>query len=96
MHAVVRNYSGAGAQELIDLLEEHKTEVESLIRGVKGFVAYTLMRTADGGATVTICQDKAGTDQSVQLARDWVSENAAHIGASPPAISEGSVILNFS
>jgi hypothetical protein len=36
MHAVVRNYSGKGAKELIDLIEKNKPEVERLIRGVKG------------------------------------------------------------
>ncbi len=36
MHAVVRNYSGSGASELIDLLEQRLDEVESLIRSVQG------------------------------------------------------------
>ncbi len=40
MHAVVRNYSGSEASELIDLLEQRLDEVESLIRSVQGFVAY--------------------------------------------------------
>ena len=95
MHAVVRSYSGAGAKELFDLLEERKAEVESLIGSVTGLVAYSLIRTDDGGVTVTVCQDKAGTDQSIQMARDWIQENASDLGASPPAISEGSVLLQL-
>lgn len=49
MHAVVRSYSGAGAKELMDVLEERKAEIESIVRAVTGFVAYSLIRTRDGG-----------------------------------------------
>ena len=96
MHAVVRNYSGAGAKELFDLLEQRKAEVESLIGAVSGFVAYTLIRTDDGGVSVTVCQDKAGTDESLGVARDWIQQNASDLSTSPPAVSEGTVILQLS
>jgi restriction endonuclease Mrr len=95
MHAVIRTYSGQGAKELFDLLEERKSDVENVIRAVPGFQAYTLMRTADGGITVTVCQDKAGTDASLQVAREWIQQNAPNIGASPPAVAEGAVILQL-
>ncbi len=95
MHAIVRTYSGQGAKELFDLLEQRKAEVESLIRSVSGFHAYSLIRTDDGGVTVTVCQDKSGTDESLQLARDWIQQNASDLGTSPPIVSEGSVILQL-
>ena len=95
MYAVVRSYSGSGAKELFDLIEERKAEAESIIRSVTGFVAYSLIRTDDGGVTVTVCQDKAGTDESLQVARDWIQENASDLGASPPSVSEGSVVLQL-
>ena len=95
MHAVVRNYTGSGAKELFGLLEERKGEVESVIRGVSGFVAYTLIRTDDGGITVTVCHDKAGTDESLQVARDWIQQNASDVGAGAPEVSEGPVVLQL-
>ncbi len=95
MHAVIRTYSGQGAKELFDLLEKRKSEVESLIRSVKGFVSYSLIRTDDGGVSITVCQDKAGTDDSVQKAKDWMGKNASDIGASAPKVSEGPVILQL-
>lgn len=64
MHAVIRTFSGSGATKLLDLLEGRKSEVEALIRPVKGFVSYSLMRTADGGVSVTVCEDKAGTEEA--------------------------------
>ena len=73
MHAVTRSYSGQGASELIDRISAASDEVEGLLRGVEGFVSYTLVRTDDGGITVTVCEDKAGTDESIRVARDWVA-----------------------
>ena len=93
MYAVVRTYSGNGAKELFDVLEKRKTEVESVIRPVKGFVSYTLARSGDGGFSVTVCQDKAGTDESVQVAREWVAKNAGNTGVGAPKVSEGQVII---
>jgi hypothetical protein len=94
MHAVIRAYSGRGAKELFDVLEQRKADVESVMRPIKGFVSYTALRTGDGGVTVTVCQDKAGTDESVAKARDWVARNAASMGAAAPTVSEGSVIIH--
>jgi len=93
MHAVARTYTGPGAKQLFDILDQRKTDVESELRKVKGFVGYLLMRTGDGGMSVTVCQDKAGTDESVNVARDWVQKNASQAHAAPPTISEGPVIL---
>jgi hypothetical protein len=95
MHAVIRTYSGQGAKEPFDLLEKRKSDVESLIRSVKGFVSYSLVRTSDGGLTMTVCQDKAGTDDSLQKAKDWIAKNGSDIGASAPTVSEGPAILQL-
>ncbi|MGO4814016.1 hypothetical protein AB4156_31290 [Cupriavidus sp. 2MCAB6] len=94
MHTVIRAYSGSGARELFDLLEKRTPEIESLMRSVQGFVSYTLARTADGGFSVTTCNDKAGVDESVKKAKDWIAGNAAGTGTSAPTISEGTVILH--
>ncbi len=93
MHAVIRTYSGKGAKELFDLLEKRKSDVEGLMRSVKGFVSYFLLRTGDGGISVTVCQDKMGIDDSVQKAKEWIGKNASNIGAGPPKVTEGRVIL---
>ena len=58
-------------------------------------MAYTLVQTADGGISVTVCQDKAGTDESLQRAREWIQANASGTGVGAPSVSEGSVILQL-
>jgi hypothetical protein len=95
MQVVVRTYSGKGAKELFDALEKHKADVESILRGVKGFVAYTLARSGDGGFSVTVCKDKAGIDESIQKSKDWVAKNAGTTGVGAPQVSEGAVILHL-
>ena len=94
MYTVVRQYSGPGATELFGALESRKDEVESIIRGVSGFVSYTLLQTSEGGISVTVCQDKAGTDESVKAAADWVRQNVP-ASVTPPVISEGNTILQL-
>ena len=96
MHTMIRNYSGSGATALFDMLDERKSEVEELIRAVTGFVSYSLIRTSDGGVSVTTCQDKAGTDESLQLASNWIQENASDLDVHPPTVTEGSNILHIS
>jgi hypothetical protein len=96
MHAVTRFCAGPGAKELFDLLAEKKDDVESVIRGVNGFASYTLFWSDNGGVSLTVCQNKAGTDESVQRAREWIQRNAVHLSVSAPAVSEGEVILQLS
>ena len=95
MHAVSRTYSGQGASELVDRVLAASAEVEGLLRGVEGFVSYTLFRTEDGGVTVTVCQDKAGTDESLRVARDWIAANASDTGVGAPTVAEGPVGMHL-
>jgi hypothetical protein len=95
MHAVMRTYSGKGAKELFDILEKNKGEVERLIRAIKGFVSYSLVRTASGGFSVSIYQDKTGTDESIRVAREWIAKNAGNTGVGAPIVSEGTAIVQL-
>jgi hypothetical protein len=94
MYIVVRSYSEQGASALFDLLGQREEDVKALISGVPGFVSYAAFRSGDGGMTVTICQDKAGTDESSRRAAEWVNENVSTT-VDPPAITEGSTVLHF-
>jgi heme-degrading monooxygenase HmoA len=96
MHMVIRTYTGHGAKELFDVLKERAADVESTMRTVKGFVSYTLARSADGGVAVTVCQDFAGAMESLEKAKEWVAKNAAHTGVGPPKASDGVVIVHAS
>jgi hypothetical protein len=94
MHAVIRTYSGSGASDLFDRLEERKSDVDRLMRSIQGFIAYDLVRTDSGGASITVCRDKAGTDESARRAKQWIATNASDIRAEEPAVAEGPVIVH--
>jgi hypothetical protein len=94
MYAVVRSYSGQGASELFEQLEQRNDEIKELIGGVPGFVSYTALRSSEGGVTVTVCQDKTGTDESSRRAAQWVKENISAM-ANRPVTTEGGTVAHF-
>ena len=94
MHVVIRSYSGQGTSELFDLAGQRAEDLKTLISGVPGFVSFAAFRTEDGGVAVTVCQDKAGTDESSRRAAAWVKENFSST-VDPPTITEGTSFLQF-
>lgn len=92
MHAVVRRYNDT---KLMETLLQRRDDVESVIKNVPGFVAYYLIKSADGGATITVCEDKAGTSASSQRAREWILQNAPEAAGNPPELTEGEVGIQF-
>jgi hypothetical protein len=73
MYAVVRRYQGA--TQLFEELARRQADIEQVLRDVPGFVDYYLLRTADGGASVTVCGDQAGTQESTR--RGWGRDGGA-------------------
>jgi hypothetical protein len=94
MYAVIRTYSGQGAKELFETLANDKAEVEKIMRSINGFVSYTIVNTEEGGCTLSVFKDKAGTDESVVKAGEWVKKNAPSVGVKPPVVTEGTIGLH--
>jgi hypothetical protein len=92
MYASVRQYTGLGPGFFEELDRKHG-EMEALVKSFPGLVNWYLIRTADGVATVTICQDQAGADASVRLAVDWVKANMSSM-PQPPQVSNGEVLAH--
>jgi hypothetical protein len=95
MYVVVRRYTGASA--LVDAMVQRQQEVRDLIGGVPGFRAYYAARTGSGDsvATITVCDGKAGTDESTRRAGEWVRANVTGASISPPEVSEGETYIAF-
>jgi hypothetical protein len=62
---------------------------------IPGFIAYYWV-DAGGGvmASLSVFEDQFGADQSVELAHDWVRENAAELIPNPPNVTEGHVVAS--
>ena len=94
MYMAIRTYSGPGASELFDTLAEREDDVKDLISTVPGFASYEAVRSDGGGQTVTVCQDKTGTDESSRRAAEWVKENIG-VRVDAPKVTEGGTVLHF-
>ena len=92
MHVTMRWYQGAKA--LGDAMAAKTDEVKKLITTVPGFIAYYAIRNGDTVTSVTVCQDKAGTDESTKRAAAWVKENVKG-SINPPGINEGDTFISF-
>ncbi len=94
MYAVVRRYASGAA--LADAMIKSQPEITELLTSIPGFKAYYALRTGEGVvATITVCDDKAGVDESINRASGWVRANLAGASVSAPEITEGETFLNF-
>jgi hypothetical protein len=94
-HSVVRIYTNSGP--LVGLLREREDEVREIMTSVSGFLMYGLMETGDGGiVSLTVCEDRAGTDESVARAAEWIKANSpADVSVDPPRILQGEPVVRF-
>ncbi|MFB7154391.1 hypothetical protein [Streptomyces virginiae] len=91
MYAVIRRYEGvtdpAEAGRLVD------EGFVPILRRVPGFVAYYWVDAGDGVMVSTsVFEGKAGADESVVKAADFVRENLASLLPSPPQVAAGEVV----
>ena len=94
MYVVVRRYTDAS--KLIDVMVERQAEVKELISSVPGFRTYYAINTGNGGvATITACDDRAGTTESSRRAAEWVRNNVSGVTIGPPEITEGETYIAF-
>jgi hypothetical protein len=93
MHAVIRKYRATPA-----VLAEARTKLahlERTMRDTPGFVAYYLLETDDGLATITVTEDETGTSESMGRAAQWVRENLQSRDAmSAPEVTQGQALLS--
>jgi heme-degrading monooxygenase HmoA len=94
MHTVIRHYKTNA--KLIEELERRSGEVEAIMRGVPGFVAYRLVKTAGGGLSVSVFEDEAGAEESSRVAKKWIKDNVPSVAGRAPTIIQGESILQFS
>jgi hypothetical protein len=93
MYAAVRRYEG-----ITDDAEAGRLVRESfmpLLKEVSGFIAYYWIEAGEGTmASLSVFEDKAGADESVTVAHQWVEDNAAALFPNPPRVTEGLVVAS--
>jgi quinol monooxygenase YgiN len=91
MFAVIRHdhFDPKDGEEIDRQIRE---EFVPIVKNAKGFVRYYWLDTGDGeGASVSVFKDKAGADESVHLAADYVKEHLSKLLTQKPEIIEGPV-----
>jgi heme-degrading monooxygenase HmoA len=92
-YAVVRHYKGS--QDLIDELGRRREDVETLISGIDGFISYALVRTDNGGYSVSIYETSEGAEESTRRAREYIQQNLRDMNVAPPEILGGETVIQF-
>jgi len=91
MFAVIRHYH-FNPKDGAEIDRRIREEFVPIIKNGKGFVRYYWLDTGDGeGASLSVFKDKAGADESVRLAADWVKENLSKLLIEKPEVIEGPV-----
>ena len=93
MYATIRRYEANPA--LADSLAARSDEIRQVISAVAGFKAYYLVRGTGGTASITVCDDQAGAEETNQLAASWLRDNLPDAVSAPPHVNAGEVVLNF-
>jgi hypothetical protein len=92
MHASIRQYRSSDVAEVGRRANDQSSGFPPVARQIKGFQAWYLIDGGDGTATtVTICDDEAGVNESVEKAREWVGANAAELIEGSPNVTNGKV-----
>ena len=90
MHTVIRQYTGNSLREII---KREESSLRQTMTGVPGFRGYYMVETKDGLATITVCDDIKGTQESTRRAAEWVKDHVpASANLSKPVIIEGETI----
>jgi hypothetical protein len=92
MYVSIRQYRSNDVPEVARRAQDGFVPI---VRDVPGFSAYYLVDDGDGAlTTITVAEDKAGVDESVSKASEWVQENAADLVEGSPTVSNGEVVAH--
>ncbi|MDF3300722.1 hypothetical protein [Streptomyces tropicalis] len=93
MYAAVRRYEG-----VTDAVEAGRLVAEGfvpLMRQVSGFVAYYWIDAGDGVMVSTsVFRDRAGAEESVSKATEFVRDHLASLLPNPPQVMSGQVLAS--
>ena len=91
MFAVIRHYR-FDPKDGAEIDRRIREEFVPIVKSANGFVRYYWLDTGDGeGASLSVFKDRAGADESVHLAADYVKEHLSKLLTQKPEIIEGPI-----
>jgi hypothetical protein len=94
MYTTIRRYEGIDPGRVDELMQRVEQGFVPIVSQVPGFVGYYVI-DAGGGviASVSVFEDQAGADESVQRAANWV-QSMTDLIPNPPQITAGEVRIS--
>jgi hypothetical protein len=95
-HAVVRIY--ANSVPVFDVAREHGTRIVDVMHDVPGLQMYSISGDEANATsvTITVCDDKTGTDESIKRAAALVKELLPDANIAPPRVLSGDLVVRAS
>ena len=66
-----------------------------VLRPIRGFHAYYLIKTNDGATSVTVCDDRTGAEESNRVVAGWIKDKLPTFASQPPVITLGDVRIHL-
>jgi hypothetical protein len=77
------------------LTQEVREGFVPIVRKVPGFKEYFWVNAGEGVMfSVSVYEDRAGAEESVRRAADWVREHIASLLPNPPEVTTGEVVVH--
>jgi hypothetical protein len=93
MFASIRKYSGAPL--MVQELVKKQDDIKSVLRPIRGFHAYYLLKTSDGAISMTVCEDRAGAEESNRVASTWLKDKLPTFATHAPEVTIGEVQIHL-
>lgn len=94
MYAAVRHYH-FNTKDSATIDKTIREGFVPLIRKASGFVSYHWIDNGNGeGASFSLFRDKAGADESIRVAAQFVKENLSKLITQKPEVIEGPVVAH--
>jgi hypothetical protein len=92
MYTAIRMYTTSDAAEVAKRVQG---EFLPMMRDLPGFVGYYIVDAGDGRiASITVCDDQAGVEESTKRASAWVQERLASLITSGPEVLMGNTTVS--
>jgi len=94
MYAAIRRYKIAPGS-VDKLTQEAREGFVPIVRKVPGFKEYFWVNAGDGVMfSVSVYEGRAGAEESIRRAADWVGEHIASLLPNPPEVTTGEVVVH--
>ena len=93
MFASIRKYNGVPT--LVEELLKNQEDIKSVLRPIRGFHSYYLVKTNDGAVSMTVCDDRAGAEESNRVASTFLKDKLPTFATRAPEITTGEVQLHL-